>query len=509
MAISIKRDPRFVLPVWRDFKRTLEIGELNSPSKVTKRTIPSFNLDSLTEDWNENNSLFNATDLLSGLFVSNSSETKLMNELVEFISGNKNATIFQKYFAKSILKKSENKDILDQTRKIEPLLYFLHDNDIHEKIRLYKSKIIEFPNNSILYIDLAWYYFLIGQIKQAHIYIERALILNSNNRFILRSASKFFEQIEDIEKARDILRRSPLNKIDPWVMASEISLSDKTEKRSSNIKRGTLLINSNNFSHFDLSELSSALGTQELRSGNRIKSKKLFTNSLISPNSNTIAQAEWISNEFNLFNFNPDTYEVINNFEAKVYDAFYKEDWTKSYENSLLWYYDVPYSEDAIIVGSYIAMTFLENLNGAEELLELGHKINPHSGAIINNLAFCKVKVNKLDEAKQIINKLEKINIHNLKNNEIICLIATQGLISIKSGNLESGIQLYDLAIQRAKKSNNNYLETLAKINLALELDQSTEMKDVLVKEISSINIKPNEKDLLFLKNKLMTSLKA
>jgi len=505
MAFSIKRDPRFVLPIWRDFKRTLEIGELDSPSKIVKRPIPPFNLTNLIEDWNDNNSLYNATDLLGGLFVSNNNNLELIKEVVDFIDKNPNATIFQKHFSKSILYKTENKETENPFNDTGSLVQLFKDNDIHEKIRLYKAKIIYYPYNPILYVDLAWYYFLIGQIKQSNIYIDRALILNSNNRFVLRSASKFYQHTDDLEKARDILRRSPLNKIDPWVMASEISLSDITEKNSDNVRRGRHLIESNNFTPFDLTELNSALGTLELRSGSRLKSKKLFKNSLINPNSNTVAQAEWISNEFNLFNINPDLYMVKNNFEAKVYDAFYNEDWDKSFNNALLWYLDIPYSEDAIIFGSYIAMTFINRMDESEKLLEFGHNINPNSAAIINNLSFCKVKMNKLEEAKQTLKKLEKINIHKLKSNEIICLIATQGLISIKSGNIQDGIKLYELAINKAKNDKNTYLEILAKINLALELDKTNERKIELMNELSKTTIKPNEKDLIYLIKKLMS----
>ena len=53
------------------------------------------------------------------------------------------------------------------------------------------------------------------------------------------------------------------------------------------------MINSGNYSSFSLSELCSAIGTQELYHSKK-KCELYFNKSLLQPNDNSLSQAEWL-----------------------------------------------------------------------------------------------------------------------------------------------------------------------------------------------------------------------
>ena len=231
-----------------------------------------------------------------------------------------------------------------------------------------------------------------------------------------------------------------------------------------------VLLKSGNFNDFDLSELRSAIATVQLFDGKVRNSRKLFRHSLINPNNNSIAQAEWASNKYNLFDVNPEMFNVNNNFEAIFYDSVEHEKWQKSFENSLLWYLDTPYSTDPVIQGAHIASTFLDDFDKASTLLKYGLHNNPKDALLINNLAYCQVKNKDTLSAIATINKIKHLNPNSLPNSTRLCIVATTGLIALAQGNFERGIHMYDETISLAKKLNDKSLENLATVNLALAL---------------------------------------
>ena len=145
----------------------------------------------------------------------------------------------------------------------------------------------------------AVFYTIIGQEEKAKRAIKNALFLAPENRFVLRSMARFFVHLgeEGIAFAHDTIKRSQITKHDPWIIATEISLATLRQRSSTLAKSGLQLVESGLFHPFNISELASSLATLELKNGKIKNSKKLFINSLTSPNDNSLAQAEWASQE--------------------------------------------------------------------------------------------------------------------------------------------------------------------------------------------------------------------
>ena len=109
---------------------------------------------------------------------------------------------------------------------------------------------------------------------------------------------------------------------------------------------------------------------------------------------------------------------------------------------------------------SNIYSEYLHNYKEAILLNEIGYKNLPYEVSIINNLAYNYLMNNEITKAAEILNKAKDI-----KDN--IFLIATNGLLNIKSGNITEGRRLYNLAAQLA---GNEKLRNLVEQKKHLEL---------------------------------------
>ena len=242
MAFSINKENRNVLPIWRDFKRTVELGELSHPSKIVKKEIVSPDFNELVDSWQRNSTLFHATDLFSALVVSNELNSNLAKEVADFIKNHPDSNLFQQEFITNSFLNFGKKDVNDRSNileyeKIKQYISDFEGNGIFKKIQKYKKLTHQFPKNPINYVELSRLHTSIGQLEKADFYIQIALKLNSTNRFVVRSAARFYLHKDDPKKARHYLKSSKSISNDPWLMASEIAISEKIGKHSNNIKK--------------------------------------------------------------------------------------------------------------------------------------------------------------------------------------------------------------------------------------------------------------------------------
>jgi hypothetical protein len=241
---------------------------------------------------------------------------------------------------------------------------------------------------------------------------------------------RFFVSIDKPEIAHDLIKSLNITKHDPWVMATEISLASKRDRYSTFTKRGLELVKNKNFHPFHLSELNSALGTVELKHSFK-KSKKLFGNSLISPNDNSYAQAEWVSHkEKGLISFDKKKGDILNNFEAEARRLSEKGLWENAIEYSKFWFLDMPFSRESILFAGQIASNNLNNHNEASYVYKAGLTAHPSDQQMLNNLIYSLCIDNKLGEAEKFILRYPSNNKTNLQSQ--ICFTATKGLFNYR-----------------------------------------------------------------------------
>src|SRR5690606_21330528 len=109
------------------------------------------------------------------------------------------------------------------------------------------------------------------------------------------------------------------------------------------------------------------------------KSKKLFEKSLINPNDNSLAQAEWASQEEkNLLPINPEKFKIKNSFEAVAREMAERKEWQQSIDFSRKWFFDLPFSKMSLLFGSEVASRKLKDHNQAAEISKLGLLSHPN-----------------------------------------------------------------------------------------------------------------------------------
>jgi tetratricopeptide (TPR) repeat protein len=508
VANLFEHKDRRVVPNWRSFGKTTVLGELNSIQ--AERTIQTniISIDDYIIDWKNNKTVIHAADLMSAGLVNNFQENNDVIEAANFVIHNSHkATFSQISLANKILKRPEIVNLSDAFKTItfDNFTELINPAPIQQKIRETKETINFYPYNPILYVELSRYYSILGNREKAIKAMKTALHLSSNNRFVLRSATRLFAHYDELEIAHDILRKSPLTNHDPWLTSAEISIATIRNRNSTYIKKGIELINSKNISPFNFTELASSIGTVELLNGSLKKSREFFNKSLINPNDNSLAQVEWASIKENQLNLNASNYIVGLNFEALALDNFQKNEYALALDNAAKWFMDMPFSKRPIMFGSNLASTILKDQEKSISFLNAGLHSHPNDPQLINNLAYALALDNRAKEAFDQLNKIKNENL--LDEMTKTCLLATRGLATFRSGFPDFGRKLYLEAIERTKKANNQSLNWVAILNYAREeIRVASEFVEPIMEVVNKIPSETKEIEVNVLRNDILAA---
>ncbi|MBI9039445.1 MAG: hypothetical protein JEY97_15030 [Bacteroidales bacterium] len=515
MAVIYEIKKRRVIPNWRDYRRTLQIGELGNS------TTPelNINIDRIVDDWRLDQNIGTAAELVNAAFISEKLNFTELIEAIIYIRDNKTRssnTLLNLITAiedNNGTKKAIGTNNLLLEKDVETInefQAFINNKSLYKIINRTKARSRNETFNPIVWVELARMYTMHGQYKKAEKSIRIALHLAPENRFVLRSATRFFIHSEQFEKALYYLRKSDSMKTDPWLISAHIATSSIMDRFSPMIKEGEKLIKSDKFSPYELTELLSSIGSLEFNDGSFKKAKSYFEKSMIQPNDNTLAQMEWVSKEDYRFQFNPFKFtEVINPFEAYALDYYEKGNWKDAFYNCIKWFLDVPFSKRPVLLGSYIAGSLLKDKNAAILLCEVGLQANPHDPTLLNNIIYDFATSGNIENASKYINQLKEVDIGSLPNESKITIQATLGLVSLRNNEFEIGKQLYELAIDNSIRIRNDYLKNLAIVNYTRELIIANQPEyEKYLKIVENMQLSDNHKDLIELRKDILDLLK-
>lgn len=474
MTASPSSEKRRVIPRWRTLlhTNTCELASLKKPdhSKLADSDLMSEKMDA----WLEEDSLQAARELIFAaaatreaavvtkkiIAKSNLAQSPILDHVVSNLIRGDNGTTF------------ELKELERQT------------TGARGSIRLLKERLQQFPRNAFLYVELARQYLILGQLNPAKLAIERACALAPNNRYILRSACRFFVHSMEFDKAHDVLNRSDALPYDPWLMASEIATSQLASQKSKHVRGAKRIFGDQDFSNFELSELKAAVATLELESGTSRHGRKLIRESVVEPNDNALAQFNWASS-LGLTGVDIeelDIPKIPSAFEAEQIQLQEKSEWKKAVSACVQWQRDEPFSVRPASSGSFLATTMLGDAVLSQRFAEQGLQANPQNTLLRNNLIVALADQNRVPEASAEFEKLTKPT----KNDESFDIyIATSGLIAFRSDQHDAGRELYAHAIENAERRKDYRLSLLARVFLAREearINQETAAR--LVSEI-------------------------
>lgn len=457
MALFIDNSDRLIIPSWRTFDKSL--SEL-TPIRQYKHPVQKGEILEYVTEWKDTKNVVTAGELISAAIVNGLTEEPAVLEAAKFV--------VESPLKVPVALTNASKGILSipLPPNIDPAVQF----PMYVKIARLKKLLSDYPTSAVLHIEIARLYMLLGQLDIAENHIYTALYFDKNNRFVVRAAARYFIHREDDEKAVEVLQKSELTKVDPWLMASEISVSRKFEKRSPNLRRATQIIDSKNFSNFDLSELCGTIGMEELENGAFKKSRKLFNQSLTAANDNSLAQAQWVSRNRNLALAFPDAPINVHYKEALSYDKFFSGDYKSSLQYAIEWHEEVPYSLKCAMFGSGVATTYLKDYKISIQILSDYLLTNQRSKAALNDLAYAYALNNDVENAQKKLDIAAKEIDYNHLEEVDICLVATQGLVLFRRGDVEAGSRLYENAIDVSRSLPRKEMLYTAQLNYCSEL---------------------------------------
>jgi len=157
--------------------------------------------------------------------------------------------------------------------------------------------------------------------------------------------------------------------------------------------------------------------------------------------------------------------ETPRSFEAGALKAFHRGDWENSIRYCEQWSFDEAFSKRPATMGSYIATIALEDFALAERLARRGLEANPGDALLRNNLVVALVNRGAIDEARGIFSKIGRPGTERMLE---ATFTATDGLLHYRSGDRETGRQLYLSALSQIGSSDQK-VRSLALIHLARE----------------------------------------
>jgi tetratricopeptide (TPR) repeat protein len=458
MATITQMGIRRVVPRWRTFRETLTSGELDpteslSPSKLVNDEF----FEQKERDWKSNREILFATDLVGASVVFGMTDavkdaalflldrehdtTPLVRRLAKGVLGIKHDTI-QGYV---------NREEREQARA---------------EIQKLKSRRTNEPRNAFVWMDLARLYVLLGLPDQARIPLKIAMALAPHDRFIVRSSVRFHLHDGNPDQALDLLRRNERTKSDPWLMAAELAVSHVAGKSPKFFKQAEVLAANNNSSPFHLSELLTSIASIDMWDGKNRKARRLFIDSLKSPNENALAQTIWASRDVGITEIPDNVMQISNASEARTLAARNHGEWELAVQFANGWITDESFSARPYSFAGSVLTSILGRPEAGEAIARSGLATNQNHPGLINNIAFALVEQGKAKDAKIEISKASRQDSNDVAR---VCLMATEGLIEYRLGKLEKGRTLYLAAIAEAERLDNKPLKAVAQIYFARE----------------------------------------
>jgi len=451
--------PRRIVPRWRDFETTAQLGELGGIRAKIDPLEHESDFESVIRNWRQLRTNATAGDLLAAAAADNRPE--LVVEAAEFLLRKQSdAPSLTKAVAKSLLE-----SILDDPSKKE-VSHPSHFNPTF--ISRIRKSLRAYPRNALGWVDLALAFTTIGKNLDAERAIVVALSLAPDDRFVLRSAARFFVHIGDVKRALSILSRAPRTPFDSWLLAAQLAVSSILDRPSNFHKQAKVLCASDNIQPFHKSELGAALGTVEVFSGSDKQARRFFEKSLTDPTENALAQALWAKNHLTLTQA-PNLVNVSRSYEANARTLMQVGNWKQAFAASESWLEDEPFSGRPAALGSFIATTVLRDEELAIRILTRALPANPFDPVIVNNLAFSYASSGKVELAHKFLSRL---TVSELDIANKIMLTATEGLIEFREGHTAEGRLKYGEAIDLAIENDLPRSRAVAMIYLAREEDR-------------------------------------
>ena len=314
---------------------------------------------------------------------------------------------------------------------------------VDERVRQLRHLLRIAPANSIALLDLAQAQLVAGKERAAERLLKSALQTMPNDRIVLRTLARFYVHIGQPDKAHALIASHPRSATDPWLMASEIALSEVADTSSPLVNKGQRLLKTNAFADSHVTELAGAIASLELSHGKIKFARDLYRIALKQPNDNVLAQAlmnqEWLGIAVSSAQIES---QRTSASEAKLLNAWMQFDHANAETHAIAWAKEEPFSSRPIQFTSFIQIA-RGDYEGALKQTASGLLSNPRDGGLMANRAFTLAAVGRTADAEALLKKQQKL--HDAKFRPQYS--ATLGFIELQRGNWAIADTFYEAAL--------------------------------------------------------------
>lgn len=344
--------------------------------------------------------------------------------------------------------------------------------DQRAQLKLTKQRVQKFPRDAIAWLDQARLYTILGSYQNARRSVLAALHLAPGERFITRSAIRFFVHFGKWDEALQHAQRAYALNADPMIFGPLLSVASRLGKLPAQVKgvvKGALA-SPNQFLH---SETLEAFGTLELMAGADQRSKPYFRQAWRDPALSVVGHSQWILRE-HLPTLAPD--QKINFWtskEAVSWLRFNTLDFGQTTIDANEWALEEPFSRSPHILGT-IAACISGDFANAAQVAERGLIANPKDDILQNNLAFALLRDGRVIEGEKAFAPL----LSRVDDKKEVAIAATYGLLLMSKGQVAAGTQYYLEAINRAVELKDRRNAVRASLNFIVSNLEATKTID-------------------------------
>lgn len=450
MSAYLRDDKRRIVPRWRPSQTARLTGEM-SPTRTSADVVASSSdleeLAARVREFNTYRTPAFAVDLVGSAFAIGRPE--VAQPAAEVVLAHPTSSGPARALARQILSGEPTQVPSDRPEELR----------LRRLLRLY-------PQNPLLWTDLALLRVAAADLRGARRWLEVALRLAPSDRFVLRSAARYWIHADEPDRAHALLRRAPGLLNDPWLLAAEMAAADIAEQTQRSIRVARQMVQSGHYAPIHTAELATAIATEEWLSGRMPRARRWFRRALVAPTENALAQAVWMARRDQGLQGDIAAADASGAWEAGAIHAFSVGRWRDAVDYSREWQRDEPFSSRPAVLGGFAAAVALNDYGAAHGLLRGALRANPRDFTLLNNQAFALASENRVAEA---VRSLGRIRSDVLNSEERAVLTATQGLVRFRLGSSREGAALYREAIAEAERLDKPHLKALATVFLARE----------------------------------------
>jgi tetratricopeptide (TPR) repeat protein len=425
---------RLMIPRWRSLRLTIRSRELSgSFLKKGSTSVGSLTpeLTSRLEAWRRRPDLISAAELVETAIVDAQEEEAINAALSLLAHGSHAVPLVQTQAALLLSRVGMGSEIPDRIKLNAP-----------EFRAFWRRRTRLYPQNPLGWVELALHDTIDGYIERAKRAILVALQLAPNDRHVLRSASRFFLHCNDGLRAYEVIAKSAAVNNDPWLIASEVALAQHIEINPRFYKRGVAMFDSGMLPR-QLTELAGSIATTELVEGNKKKARRYFKTSMLDPNANALAQAEWAAPSFGSELYSASKLSSVEEaHEAMALHLYREGKFSDVYLACEAWMDGEPYSIRPYEFAANTA-NVLEDHEKADEITRRGLAKRPNAPQLLNCRAYALASRDRLGEAEAVLARIAS----SVPEWMHLVAEANSGMIAFRRGRHTEAIIRYQQAI--------------------------------------------------------------